>query len=219
MAIPKVIYQTFKTNKLPWLTKIHINKFRKKNSSYRYEFYDDAAIETFLEEAYGDEILKLYKRINIGAAKADFFRYAILYKKGGVYLDIDSLIKKNLDGLIKPDDEAIIAREGHPGLYAQWALIYNAGHPFLAKTMEKVIDNLQQNRFPHDVHKMTGPTVYTEAIEECLSQNTEINFRTYKVDYGDFFKFKYAFNKIVYSNRSEHWKTQQLKTPILKPAD
>lgn len=217
MPIPKVIYQTYKTSNLPWLTRLHIAVFKKKNPAYKYEFYDDAAIEKFLGAEYGDDMLKLYRRINIGAAKADFFRYALLYKKGGIYLDIDSLITKNLDGLIQPGDEAIIAREGHPQYYVQWALIYNAGHPFLAKTMAKVIDNLTSNRYPHNTHEMTGPAVYTAAIEECLAEDKTIAYRTYKVDYGNFFKFKYAFNKLIYAKKSEHWKVKQLTTPVLKP--
>ena len=217
MPIPQIIYQTFKTAQLPWITKIQIANFRRKNPGYAYEFYDDAAIELFLAEAYGAAILKLYQRINIGAAKADFFRYAILYKKGGVYLDIDSLIRKDLSKLILPADEAIIAREGHPQFYVQWALIYAAGHPFLAKTMELMIDNLRSNRFPNNVHQMTGPAVYTAAIDACLAKDPAIPYRLYEVDYGRFFKFKYHFNKNIYGNRAEHWKVKQLTTPVLLP--
>jgi mannosyltransferase OCH1-like enzyme len=216
MPIPKVIYQTFKTNKLPWLTRLHIFIFRKKNPGYDYKFYDDAAIEKFLDEEYGEDLLNLYRRINIGAAKADFFRYAILYKKGGIYLDIDSLITKNLERLILPDDEAIISRERNPPLYVQWALIYNAGHPFLAKTMEKMTDNLLNNRYPHDVHQMTGPSVYTSAIEECLAEDKNISYRVFGVDYGNFFKFKYPLSKLIYGDKDDHWKTKQLTTPVLK---
>ncbi|HTF82401.1 MAG TPA: glycosyltransferase, partial [Cytophagales bacterium] len=102
MAIPKIIYQTYKSSKLPVLTRWHIHRMKKKNPEYRYEFYDDLRIDAFISEAYGKEVFDLYKRINIGAAKADFFRYAILYKHGGVYVDIDSLIKKKLDDFILP---------------------------------------------------------------------------------------------------------------------
>ena len=108
MSIPKTIYQTFKSHKLPLITRWYISRFRKKNREYRYEFYDDERIESFLREAYDDETFGLYKQLNIGAAKADFFRYAILLKKGGIYLDIDSSINGRLNDFIRHDDVAIM---------------------------------------------------------------------------------------------------------------
>jgi mannosyltransferase OCH1-like enzyme len=82
MAIPKQIFQTFKTDKLPWLTRFHIKRMLKKNPEYQYHFYDDKRITEFFKDEFPPEYLKAYNRLTIGAAKADFFRYAILYKKG-----------------------------------------------------------------------------------------------------------------------------------------
>lgn len=83
MAIPKVIYQTFKTHDIPWLTKFYIRRFRRKNPGYAYEFYDDQRIERFFRECFDERTYNAYRKLQIGAAKADFFRYAILYKYGG----------------------------------------------------------------------------------------------------------------------------------------
>ena len=216
MAIPTIIYQTFKSDKLPLITKWHISRFRQKNPDYAYEFYDDQRIEEFLEEAYGNDTLKLYQRLNIGAAKADFFRYAILLKKGGVYLDIDSSITGRLGEFILPGDVAIISEERNPGLYVQWALIFEPNHPFLQKTMELMSDNIRKNRYPHDVHQMTGPTVYSKAIKQCLSENPGTPYRKLGVDYNGHLKFKYPLSKLLYRS-GMHWKKQQLTQPVLKP--
>lgn len=215
MSIPKIIYQTFKSHKLPLITRWHIWRFRKKNREYRYEFYDDERIESFLKEAYDEETFGLYKQLNIGAAKADFFRYAILLKKGGVYLDIDSSIKGRLNDFILPDDVAIISDERNPDLFVQWALVFEANHPFLQKTMELMSDNIRANKYPHDVHKMTGPTVYSAAINQCLKENPDIPYRELGVDYNGHFKFKYPLSKLLYQ-RGAHWKTQQLTQSVLK---
>jgi mannosyltransferase OCH1-like enzyme len=216
MSIPKIIHQTFKSSKLPFLTRWHISRFRKKNPAYAYEFYDDQRIDAFLQKEYGPEVLSLYKRINIGAAKADFFRYAVLYKKGGIYVDIDSGINSSLDDFIKPGDEAIITREGDPSLFAQWALIYSPGHPFLEKTIEMVLNNIRGNKYPHDVHRMTGPTVYTLAIIECLKENPGIPHRVLGTDYNGYLKVKYKLGKFFLYKKGDHWKKKQLTTPVLK---
>lgn len=217
MSIPKIIHQTFKTATLPFLTRWHISRFRKKNPDYAYEFYDDARIDDFLEKEFGKETLALYKKINIGAAKADFFRYAVLYKKGGVYVDIDSGINGSLNNFIKPEDVAIITREGNPELFAQWALIYSPGHPFLQKTIAMVLDNIRENKYPHDVHRMTGPTAYTQAIDESLKENPAIEYRILGTDYDGHLKVKYKLGKFFLYEKGDHWKKKQLTTPVLKP--
>ena len=216
MSIPKIIHQTFKSSKLPFLTRWHISRFRKKNPAYAYEFYDDARINVFLQKEFGSEVFELYSRLNIGAAKADFFRYAVLYKKGGIYVDIDSGINISLDDFIRADDVAIITREGDPSLYAQWALIYSPGHPFLEKTIGMVLDNIRQNKYPHDVHRMTGPTVYTLAIDECLKNDPQIPHRVLGTDYNGYLKVKYKLGKFFLYEPGDHWKKKQLTSPVLK---
>jgi inositol phosphorylceramide mannosyltransferase catalytic subunit len=89
MPIPKIIYQTYYSNKLPIITKFFIWWMRKRNPDYKYEFFDDARIDNFLKTEYPPDFFKAYQKLAIGAAKADFFRYAVLYKTGGVYVDID----------------------------------------------------------------------------------------------------------------------------------
>lgn len=216
MAIPKVIYQTFKTAQLPFITRWHINRFRKKNPHYQYEFYDDARIEKFLGEEYGQEVLQAYQKIQIGAAKADFFRYTVLYKRGGIYLDIDSRILKKLDDFIKPDDVAVISLENNPGkIYVQWALIFAAAHPFLKRTIELMLENIKENKYPNDVHSMTGPTVYTNAINECLEKDPSVPHRLLGIDYEGNLGFKYPLNKLIYE-KGEHWKKAQKVKTVLK---
>jgi inositol phosphorylceramide mannosyltransferase catalytic subunit len=222
MAIPKTIFQTFKTSDLPFITQWHIKRMKKRNPEYDYQFYDDSRIDKFIKEEYGNDIFELYKRINIGAAKADFFRYAILYKKGGIYLDIDSLLLKKLDDFILPEDRAVISfednKEKKEDIYIQWALAFEAGHPFLKQTLDMVIDNLKNNRFPNDVHKMTGPTAYTLAIKECLKGSALVAHRVMGFDYNGNFKFHYSMSKFFFYglSRKDHWKTQQQTKPVMK---
>lgn len=216
MPIPKIIHQTFKTDKLPFITRWHIARFRKRNPEYTYEFYDDERIANFLMDHFDEEVFTQYQRLNIGAAKADFFRYAVLLKKGGVYIDLDSSIKGRLSDFIKPEDVAIISKERNPGLYVQWALVYEANHPFLQRTMEMMLDNIRHNRYPNDVHKMTGPQVYSNAINACLQENQDHPHRVLGYDYSGHLKFKYPLSKLMYTNKSEHWKKKQITTPVLK---
>ncbi len=218
MAIPKIIYQTFKTDQIPWLTKIYIKCFLRKNKGYRYEFYDDLRVDAFIKESFDEEVYKAYTRLQIGAAKADFFRYAILYVYGGIYLDLDSDILVNLDKYLNKEDQAVITREkNHPNLFAQWALIFEKGHPFLERTIKYIVENIQENKYPHDVHAMTGPTVYTRAVNAIVQEDANVSYRIVPDDYKGIMKFKYKLGKLlIYGDRSQHWKKLQKVVPVVK---
>ena len=216
MPIPRVLYQTYVSKAaLPLTTRLYIRRMLRFCQGYDYEFFDDRRIERFLEDDYEPGVLEAYKRIAIGAAKADFFRYAILLKRGGVYLDVDSSIEKDLDGLVRPDDEAVISRERNPGLYVQWALVYAPGHPFLWRTLAKVVDNIRTNRYPDDVHRMTGPTAYSEAIKECLAAPAAgLRYRDAGVDYEGYFRYKHPWARLMYL-RKPNWRIDQKKRKVL----
>jgi inositol phosphorylceramide mannosyltransferase catalytic subunit len=216
MSIPKIVYQTYKTKKIPLITKWHRYRMQRKNPGYKFLFYDDNDIDTFIKENFDSEVYELFLKIQIGAAKADFFRYAILYKYGGIYLDIDSKINDSIDSWIFENDVAVIAKEKNNIYYTQWALFYEANHPFLEATLDRVLDNIANNRFPYDTHKMTGPTAYLEGIESCLKKNPAVKYRMINSDYDSHCTFSYPASKFfLYGfSRKNHWKKD--KRPILR---
>lgn len=217
MPIPKQIFQTFKSKKLPWLTRWYIWKMKRKNPEYQYHFYDDHDIQQFIRDEFPPEYIENYNKLTIGAAKADFFRYAILYKKGGVYLDIDSAVTKPFHELIDNNDEALISKERHHGLYVQWALIFNKNHPFLKRTLELMMDNIKTHRYPNNIHYTTGPTVYSNAIHQSLEENPSIPYRLFDgIEFRGYLQFKYKLGKFfLYEKRAEHWKQKQRTQDII----
>jgi mannosyltransferase OCH1-like enzyme len=215
MSIPKIIYQTYKDQNIPTLTRFFVQLMKWRNPQYQYEFYDDKRIDAFFLAEYGNEVYKAYKRIDIGAAKADFFRYAVLYKFGGVYLDIDGYTTRNLDELIQPDDAAIITKERNPGIFAQYALVFEKGHPMLKRCLDKILDNIENDKHSNDIHRLTGPTVFTEAVNECIEEGNG-KYRIFGVDYNGFLKSKHILHAGLFVKR-EKWQKAQQKRPALKP--
>jgi mannosyltransferase OCH1-like enzyme len=219
VAIPKIIYQTYISDRLPIITRFFIWWMKRQNRDYRYEFYDDARIEKFLKDEFAPEVFKVYDKLAIGAAKADFFRYAILYKYGGVYIDIDGAILRPLSEIIRADDVAVLSREIHPGLFVQWALIYDKGHPFMQRTLNRCMENINQNRSPHNVLYMTGPNVYSEVVNQSLAAHERIDYRIFGVDFERKKRSviipKHFLNYLLYLKRPGWYKVQK-KIAVLK---
>ena len=101
--IPNNFFQTYKTREVDPETYAKINDLRIKNPTFNFYFHDDLQMEKYMAANWQHrKIFEIYKNISIGAAKADIWRYCILYQYGGVYLDFDSSISFALDAL--PDD-------------------------------------------------------------------------------------------------------------------
>ena len=194
-TIPRIIHQTFKSRNLPAEFQKNVEQLKALNPKWEHRFYDDDDIKRFISDVYGLDILAYFNRINpkYGAAKADLFRYLLLYKYGGVYLDIKSTFEKPIDQVLKPDDRFLLAkwsnkagakREGwgmpkelHKipgGEFQQWHIVATSGHPFLKAVIERVLHNIDcykpwlHGTGGNGVLRLTGPIAYTLAIHPLL---------------------------------------------------
>jgi mannosyltransferase OCH1-like enzyme len=232
--IPKNIFQSWHTTELHPQVQKYIDEIKINNPEYTHKIYTDSEIDSFVNENFMGEIADSYNKLNIIVAKVDFWRYLILYKYGGVYLDIDSYINKPLRELIKDEDECIITVEDNPNLFVQWALIFNKGHPILKKVIDLVVENIKKNQYPNDIHLMTGPSVFSQAINlvhinnngrkvrhHLIHKNFDMTFkcrnssyRIYGIDYSDYFTFKHKDSNLLY-NSKKHWRDEQKVKPLL----
>ena len=89
--IPKKIFQTWSTTNIsPGFQQI-VDLWKILNPEYEYCFYDNNDCDIFIKENFDERIYNAYCKIIPGAFKADLWRYCVLYKYGGVYVDIDTL--------------------------------------------------------------------------------------------------------------------------------
>ncbi len=192
MAIPKLIHQTVNNkNNLQPIYIDNIKALKELNPAWRYTLYDDNDCISFIRHHYDDETLERYKKINpdYGAAKADYFRYLLVLKLGGIYLDIKSTCYKKLDDVILEDDAYILShwnnKRGeryagygiHPelspkGEYQQWHIIAAPDHAFLKAVVRSVSKNIDDyTPYTHGIGhfgalRTTGPIAYTLAIQK-----------------------------------------------------
>ena len=58
---------------------------RKKNPNFEHVIYTDEQMNDYMNSNVDKEIKNIYWKMNHIVAKADIWRYSILYNKGGVY--------------------------------------------------------------------------------------------------------------------------------------
>ena len=91
--IPMVIYRSWKTKDLPLDYQLAWDFTAKNNPDYQQILFDDNEMDEFMEKFYSGKVNNAYKKIIPNAARADLFRYCLIYEKGGVWLDIKSAAK------------------------------------------------------------------------------------------------------------------------------
>lgn len=221
--IPKIIHQCH-TRGMEALCDeeaeaISINQ--ANNPSWDYRFYSMEDMRIFIEENYDERFIKAFNRLNTsyGAAIADYFRYLVMYKVGGVYLDTKSVLLKPLDEIIYDNDEFVVfCWQGNPrGLYEnhgkhdliqigfeyqQWNIISCRENVFLWDVILKVTENIENYSPIRDgvgwlgVLRTTGPIPYTNAISSSKSQS-KIRFAGNNEDNGLLYR-----NDVKYKNRN-----------------
>jgi hypothetical protein len=225
LAIPRVIYQTYSTRRLPEEIEDNITHLKEQNPTFEYCFFDDTDVTDFIRDEFGDGMLRLFLKIRpeYGAARADFFRYLLMYTRGGVYLDLKSSTSQPLELSLRPDDVFVLAhwanRPGeehagygtgivHPlelpeGELQQWHIICAPQSRLLEAVIEQTICNIA-NYTPWAMgvgtigtFTVTGPVCYTKALLPLLGTHKHRRVRT-NAEIGLIYS--------IYSDPSEHQK-------------
>ncbi|KAL7449973.1 hypothetical protein ACHAWC_004278 [Mediolabrus comicus] len=150
--IPRIIHQTYfedlKKERFPQLVRLQ-NTW--KAAGWEYRFYSDDTAREYIGENYPERFVSVFDALLPGAYKADFFRYLILFKEGGIYADIDVMLDANLDQFITPDLAFFVPIDSVGGYADQNFCLWNGligsapAHPVLANAIEWMV-NLVSSR-------------------------------------------------------------------------
>lgn len=239
-VVPRLIHQTYPHQNLPELFNNNVQEMRRQNPGWTYNFYSDSDVEGFIKQEFGEEILSYYLRIHpsYGAARADLFRYLVIYKFGGVYLDIKSRFLRPIDDVLVADEQFVVSRwkngkgekhEGyglHPevvnypgGELQQWHIIAASGHMFLRAVLLSVLKNID-NYSPWNtgvgrmgVLRLTGPIAYTAAITPIINQHKCRVVTSEQELFLEYSILPEQTHKVLFKS---HY--TQISTPIIKPS-
>uniref|UniRef100_A0A7S4AJP2 Alpha 1,4-glycosyltransferase domain-containing protein n=1 Tax=Pseudo-nitzschia australis TaxID=44445 RepID=A0A7S4AJP2_9STRA len=205
--IPRIVHQTYyeavTSEKYPNMSRL-IESF--KQSGWEYKFYTDEMSLNFLSTHFPSEVREAYETLRPGAFKADLFRYCVLLIHGGVYADMDIMLETNLDLAIGPDIGFMVPQD-EPGTPVNRRMcLWNGfiaaapGHPFLAKTIETVVNNIR-NRFTSvDTDSMfcpnpelsmlhsfdtlftAGPCILGAMVNKVLGRHGQTSFEAGEID-------------------------------------
>ena len=235
--IPKIIHYTFcsETN-IPDEIKMIIQRNKLICKDCNFIFYNDYDCTNFIKKNFDLNIFNAYMSINdvYGAMKADFFRYCVLYKIGGIYIDIKSIFKYPIFNLINKNDICILDypriskerwRKYTSATFEQWLLIFAPGHPYLLSMINLMVHYINIKYEPsikyisylttkEKILNVTGPDAFAKAIFTCIHKNNRQFHRN--INYDKYFKLSNNQNyKNMYKmNNKTHY--SELNQPLYK---
>jgi mannosyltransferase OCH1-like enzyme len=169
--IPRIIHQTWKDYNVPehWVKAVESCKSIHRH--YKYVHWTDADMDEFVQAIYPD-FYPTYKNYKYHIQRCDAFRYLILYRYGGIYIDMDIICRKKLDDLLHYD--IVFSRSSNiSSCVTNSFMMCIPNHPF----MKYVIDHLKLYQesyasFGKHWHVMnsTGPVYLKKMVDTYISK-------------------------------------------------
>jgi mannosyltransferase OCH1-like enzyme len=175
-VIPLDIYQTWETKELPPKMKESVEKLKKENPEFSYHLYNDEDRRNFIMQNFEKDVLKAYDSLIPGAFRADLWRYCIMYKKGGIYLDIKFSTINNFK-LINLTNDEYFGRdiEASGGGVFNALIICKPGNLKMLNSINNIVENTKNKYYGDSALEPTGPLLLKKQFSENeLSQLTLI---------------------------------------------
>ena len=177
MKIPKKIFQTWevKENEMTKEMQKIVNTWKQFNPDYEYHFYDKNDRELFIKNNFSKQIYEAYCRIIPGAYKADLWRYCVLYKYGGVYIDLDTICMNNIDKFLFHQLEFISAVDINRDIMEGTHNIFNTfiasvpNFKILENCINIIVYQVENNIIPNSKLNFSGPGVLGRALNVYLN--------------------------------------------------
>jgi mannosyltransferase OCH1-like enzyme len=148
-VIPLHIYQVWH-NKQDMPPSVHksVERIKLQNPEFEHHLFDEQECRQFLVEHFPPKIVKTYDAIVPHAIKADLWRYCIMYKLGGIYLDSKYYGVHGFKLLYLTGKEYFCKdTEMSLGAIYNAILICKPGNAIMLQCIEQVVDNFEKNYY------------------------------------------------------------------------
>ena len=204
-VIPLNIYQTWHTKDLPPLMKNTVNKIIYSNPGFNYQLFDDNDCRNFIKDNFDANVLNAFDSLIPGAYKADLWRYCILYKNGGVYLDIKYAPVNGFKFINLMEKEHWVLDMDKNGIYNA-LIVCKPNNEILLRAINKVVENVKNKFYGSNCLHPTGPIM----LAEFFTQSDKNNFDMYHDIYQSIEnRFVFFNGYIIFKNYNDYLNEQR----------
>lgn len=225
VKFPAYIWQTWKhglnDERFNQLYRQGETQWALKNPGFVHELFNDDTAFTIIKHLYTDipEIIKTYDLLPEVILKMDFFRYLILFAKGGIYADIDTFplqpVPNWIPENVSPDELGMIIAVEIDSNNKNWSKMYHRrlqfgqfvvqskpGHPILRELIGEIVEETLAKEGSEDLRlvgnsnekqlqilKWTGAGIWTDVILNYFNDYIKSSIYN-KITWKDFTNLK-----------------------------
>lgn len=210
-VIPLNIFQTWHTKNLPPLMRINVEYIKKLNPAFTYRLFDDEDCYNFIKENFSNDVVESFVKLIPGAYKADLWRYCVLYKLGGIYLDIKYRPVKHFKFINLTEKEHWVLDIDGNGIYNA-LMVCKPGNQILLNAINQIVKNVKTKYYGGGCLDPTGPHLLAKYFNNDQKKSFELKHSYFENMDNRFIYFKnYIIFKSYNGYLQEHGKNQKVE--------
>jgi mannosyltransferase OCH1-like enzyme len=154
----------------------NIELLKKNNPEFNHQLFDDIDCQDFIRDNYETKVLDAYNTLIPGAFKADLWRYCILYKYGGIYLDIKYNCINDFK-LISLTDKEYLVKDIHDNGAYNALIICMPKNDIMLQCINTIVKNVQIQFYGDSCLSVTGPNMLFSLLTKIEISNLLIELQ------------------------------------------
>jgi mannosyltransferase OCH1-like enzyme len=208
-GVPLVIYQSWHSNTVPEKMKDNIYKLIDKNPEFDYYLYSDEKCREFIANNFTTDVVNAFDMLRPGAYKSDLWRYCILYKNGGVYLDIKFFSYVPFINLIRTNPVIFVKDIGAECIYNAF-MVSTPQNEIFKYCIDSILNSCKFKLYKNGSLNITGPCLLGKIILENNGKEYIKKIKFKHTVYGFTQKQILYNNKLILQSYKEYNLDQQL---------
>lgn len=180
-GVPLVLYQSWGTHTLPRGMVNNLHTVLDSNPQFDYYLFSDEECRMYIKDNFPTEVVEAFDSLRPGAYKSDLWRYCILYKKGGVYMDIKCKPLIPVTQLI--EIQPIVLVKDHINQERLTECVWNGfmiappGFPVFLECINDIVKNCRAKDYRRNTLDITGPC----CLGRIIKQHANDKFLSYNI--------------------------------------
>jgi mannosyltransferase OCH1-like enzyme len=180
-GIPPQLYTCWHTKNLPLKMSENYNSLVSQNPEIQVNLFDEPECRDFISKYFDSSVLEAYDMLIPSSYKSDLWRYCVLHKNGGIYMDIKYNCANGFKLINLCDKEHFVMERSNaswePGSFGLYTalIVVKPYNETIGKCIKQIVENVKTRFYGFNALYPTGPGLLGSIYFKTKSPNVSTN--------------------------------------------